>query len=230
MENRRLRKLARRLKSEPQTASPSQGTTVTQDPLKSLIDTVRFGSSFTFAPEPAMMVFRRQFPGFQFCAIHEATAGISFLRLAGAPPEAGSAGPTGGFSIQVSDEFERAVSGNQLVLKVVARAEPGAGSTRFAVAYSTNEVGNSGWRWLDVGPEWSTYEVRYGVAEMVNGNGDFIGLLPDAPGAPAVDVLLIACFVQAKEPEQSGFHRPATAAKLHDSHLPDRSKPSATNG
>ncbi len=58
----------------------------------------------------------------------------------------------------------------------------------MAIAYSTNEVGNSGWKWRDVGVNWGIYELVWKVPKMVIGKGDYIGLLPDKPGAAGVEI------------------------------------------
>ena len=102
---------------------------------------------------------------------------------------------TGGYSIRVSDQTELAASGKPVRVLVVARAAEAASSSRLAVAYSTNEVGNSGWRWFPVGQEWAELEMDYDVPPMKNGRGDFIGLLPDKQGAPAVEVSAVALRV-----------------------------------
>ncbi len=109
------------------------------------------------------------------------------LKLAGGDPYATSHGVTVGFSIRVPDSFEREASERSVRVRVLARSAAAA-PTRMAIAYSTNEVGNSGWRWLEIGPSWEVVEFNWSVPKMQRGHGDFIGLLPDRPGASGVEI------------------------------------------
>ena len=116
------------------------------------------------------------------------------MKLTGGDPSAPSSGFTGGFSIRVPDAFEREASEHTVRVRVLARSA-GDASTRMAVAYSTAEVGNSGWQWCDVGPMWSICELVWKVPKMINGNGDYIGLMPDEPGTPGVEIHSISATV-----------------------------------
>ena len=121
--------------------------------------------------------------------------GRTVLRLSGGANDAPSNGVTGGYSIRVPDAFERAASGRNIRITVVARAEGGIAGTRFAAAYSTNEVGNSGWRWFDVTPGWSVFEMTYSVPQMQDGRGDFIALLPGIRETPGVEICVVTARV-----------------------------------
>jgi hypothetical protein len=128
--------------------------------------------------------------------------GRRILRLSDGNVDASSAGKTGGFSIRVPDAFERLASGRNIRVRVMARAAQGAAAARFAIAYSTNEVGNSGWRWFNVTPQWSIVEMSYSVPQMKNGNGDFIGLLPEPALAPGIEVYVVTAQVPQKRAER----------------------------
>ena len=52
-----------------------------------------------------------------------------------------------------------------------------------AAAYSTNDLGNSGWRLFELTPEPKTHAFDYTLPPLVNGNGDYIGIDPDPEGA-----------------------------------------------
>ena len=123
--------------------------------------------------------------------------GVEYLALADGAVDAQSAGPTHGYSLKVPDEVEKAASGNKITVQAIARATTGAES-RFALAYSTNEVGNSGWRWFTVGEGWSIIAFEYAVPPMIKGNGDFIGILAGSTGKPGVDVGCVSVAVAPK--------------------------------
>jgi hypothetical protein len=158
---------------------------------------------FDFAMADADFVFSPGQPAALASGTHIAHCSTGFdelgrtvLLLAGGDADAPSSGTTGGCSIRVSDAFERAASGRDIRLRVLARAGEGsAAGGRLALAYSTCDVGNSGWHWYDVTPEWSVFEMRYPVPEMKGGNGDFIGLLPGGPGTPTIEIGLVAAAV-----------------------------------
>lgn len=200
MANRRLMKIARRLKSDPK-GTPTQLDGPAQKRDAPLLDSAGADADFVFTPTIAMMALRYLFPSSVTCSVIAEDSGDSFLRLAGGSTAARSSGRTDGFSLQVPDEVEAMASGQSIRLRIVARAQPGAESARLAVAYSTNDVGNSGWRWFELRPDWSVYEMLYKVPEMKTGGGDFIGLLPGGTTASGVDIRFLAVFVQPSQAE-----------------------------
>jgi len=120
--------------------------------------------------------------------------GCEYLCLSNGSSTAASGGITGGYSIRLPDAVEAQASGHPVTVKVAARAIEGSQS-RFALAYSTNEVGNSGWRWFDATPDWSVHAMEWDVPVMRKGNGDFIGILPDIHGKPGTEFGCLAVFV-----------------------------------
>jgi hypothetical protein len=130
-------------------------------------------------------------PGLGYSHDIDLVTGIAFTRLTNGRADAGSTGPTGGYSVRLPDGIEAAASGRRVVVAIVARAANGDES-RFALAYSTNDVGNSRWRWFTVGPQWSVCQFEYDVPRMNKGNGDYVGVLPDSRGQPGVDVCFLA--------------------------------------
>ena len=123
---------------------------------------------------------------------HKAENGVpDFVRIEGRSPGAMSWGRTDGYSIRFPDPLEAAASGRHVSVRVIARAA-GTGKTRFAIAYSTNEVGNSGWHWRGATPDWSVYGMEYDVPVMKNGNGDFVGILPGPEDQFGVEVSFLA--------------------------------------
>ena len=116
------------------------------------------------------------------------------LQVSAGDPKAPSGGATGGYNIRVTDELEAAASSHPIVIKIVARAMEPA-STRLGCAYSTNEVGNSGWMWRTIGPEWAAHEFEYKVPKMKDGRGDFLGLLPSPQGEPGAEIAALAIHI-----------------------------------
>ncbi|MFN7056959.1 hypothetical protein [Hyphomonas sp.] len=92
------------------------------------------------------------------------------------PGRVASGGKTAGLSFQVSDAVELAASGNRIRIHLVTSSET-AGEAYLA--YSTNEVGNSGWMAFETGPEARVAVFEYDVPPMKQGLGDFIGINPN---------------------------------------------------
>lgn len=101
---------------------------------------------------------------------------IGCVTLSRGNPQAPAGGITGGYSIRLPDEIEAAATEHRITLSVIARASNRTGS-RFAIAYSTNGSGNSGWRWYDAASEWSIHTMEYNVPVIKQKNGNFIGIL-----------------------------------------------------
>jgi hypothetical protein len=111
--------------------------------------------------------------------------GKTVLHLSGGDTAAPSGGRTGGFSIRVPDSLEAAASGKRIRVTVSARAAEGE-QAEFSLAYSTNEVGNSGWRKFKASSQFETKSFEYDVPTMKKGYGDYVGILP-VPG-PGVEL------------------------------------------
>jgi hypothetical protein len=100
--------------------------------------------------------------------------------IAGHVAEANSTGRTSGAHIHVPDEFEMVASANSIRVTVELELESAEGTAR--AAYSTSDVGNSGWRSLDIDAESGTATFSYDVPPINNGNGDYLGIDPDPEG------------------------------------------------
>lgn len=99
-----------------------------------------------------------------------------YVTVEGVPqdvPPSGSAGP---IHFRIDSEFERSASGNRIVVTVLARSST---ARKISVAYSTSDVGNSGWQTFDLAPEWRAYVFEYDVPSMRAGNGDYVGFKVD---------------------------------------------------
>jgi len=178
-------------------AAPNPATTAAQARpdaatanLSALRARIERGAAYAQAFDGAFKPY--QIPAGMICLSHaDAATGLAYLRLAEGRADAPSMNQTGGYSVRLPDSIEAAASGRRVAISVIARAA-GARHSRFALAYSTNDVGNSGWRWQDAGPDWAIHTMEYDVPAMNNGNGDFLGVLPDVAGQAGVEICCVA--------------------------------------
>ncbi len=89
---------------------------------------------------------------------------------------------TGGVYVVVPRNIETQISGKQIRVTVLARKRQQA-STEFAVAYSTDQVGNSGWHKFAPTTKYRPYSFTYNVPPMKKANKDYLGIWPDTAGS-----------------------------------------------
>lgn len=157
------------------------------------------GFLFVPSPEAIARLRKREKKKVESIELGDAGEGGKLLKLANGDPEAKSSGLTEGFSIRVPETFEREASAKKVRVQVLARSA-GHESTRMAIAYSTNDVGNSRWRWREVKPTWSLCKMDWKVPQMKKGHGDFIGILPDKHGAPGVEIYSVSATIIEQVP------------------------------
>ena len=121
-------------------------------------------------------------PGASVSTVQVAAGAIPLVRLAGVQSNAPSSGLPGIY-LRLPDQFEKAASAHKVRVTVFARQAADAPSASFALAYSTSEVGNSGWQKFTLTDQLSGYSFTYAVPAMVKGLGDYVGILPDLAGA-----------------------------------------------
>lgn len=88
--------------------------------------------------------------------------------------ERSSAGATSGLSFAIDETFETLASGQQVTVEISARLS--SNDMEFVAAYSTNEVGNSGWQRFAANTEFSVYTFEYNVPQMRAGRLDYVGV------------------------------------------------------
>ena len=59
-------------------------------------------------------------------------------------------------------------------------------------AYSTNDVGNSGWRAMKLTPNFVDYEFTYEVPVLGKGGRDYIGLFPSKEDVEIKEVSVVS--------------------------------------
>lgn len=111
---------------------------------------------------------------------HEMTDLDGAVRISGHVPGLYSTGTTGGAFIRLDDEFEADAAANVVRVSVTLSGPEGA---RAALAYSTNDLGNSGWQSFILTAAPTTHSFDYAVPPLAHGNGDFLGIDPDPDGA-----------------------------------------------
>lgn len=107
-----------------------------------------------------------------------------YATLSGDFASAGAGGKTAGIVFSLPEDVEAAVSGQEVTISVITRGGP------FKLAYSTADVGNSGWMEGAASEDWTVTEFTYAVPEMENGRGDFIGIVPT--GSQPVEVMSVS--------------------------------------
>lgn len=91
-----------------------------------------------------------------------------------------STGTTGGAFQRLEEGFEARAAGKTLRVSVTMSGPAGGVA---ALAYSTNDLGNSGWRPFALTQEPVAHSFDYTLPPLVHGNGDFVGIDPDPEGA-----------------------------------------------
>jgi hypothetical protein len=79
---------------------------------------------------------------------------------------------------QVKDYSDKTVQ-----ITVIAAKAKENGSAEFAVAYSTAEVGNSGWKKFTPGEKFASYSFKYKIPTCKECKPDFIGVWADTKGS-----------------------------------------------
>ncbi|ARU00905.1 LysM peptidoglycan-binding domain-containing protein [Yoonia vestfoldensis] len=111
---------------------------------------------------------------------HEITDEGGAVRISGHVPGLYSTGTTGGAFIRLDEDFEADAAAQTVRVSVTLSGPEGA---RAALAYSTNDLGNSGWQSFILTPAPTTHSFEYAVPPLAHGNGDFLGIDPDPDGA-----------------------------------------------
>ena len=98
-----------------------------------------------------------------------------------------SSGSTGGVFIQVVENGVN-TAGKKVLIEFMAKKPSTSSSNEFALAYSTNSVGNSNWNMFTPTTNWEKYSFSYNV-NSTNENMDYLGVWGDT-SASGLGVLI----------------------------------------
>lgn len=124
-----------------------------------------------------------------------ATVRDGFVTLGGGVATSASSGKISeGYTVVLPDAFEANASGRTIRMTVLARAT--STPVNFKLAYSTNEVGNSGWQMFEAGVGFTEHAFEWSVPPMKDGRGDFAGIQPPLAGEGTIDVAWLSLTIK----------------------------------
>lgn len=94
-----------------------------------------------------------------------------------------SSGTTGAARIAIPEHIALSFAGKRIRVSLYAKKPASNASSQFAVAYSTNDTGNSGWQYFTPSTSWQRFEFIYDVPEPVSGGSDWLGVWADTSGS-----------------------------------------------
>ena len=112
----------------------------------------------------------------------------------GVAPPASSGRISEAYTVVLPDAFEANASGRTIRMTVLARAT--STPVNFRLAYSTNEVGNSGWKVFEAGVAFTEHTLEWAVPPMKDGCGDFAGIQPPLAGEGTIDVAWLSLTIK----------------------------------
>ena len=104
---------------------------------------------------------------------------------------------TGGVYLTIPTEIALAFAGRRVRVTVFAKKPAANAASEFAVAYSTNETGNSGWIRFAPTTAWAAFSFLYVVPAPLFGGADFLGIWADTSNAgkkTLIDHVVIQAF------------------------------------
>lgn len=115
---------------------------------------------------------------------------------------ADASGTTVATRIVIPEAVALAFGGRRVRISLYAKQPATNAATAFAVAYSTNDVGNSGWQQFTPTTSWTRFEFTYDVSNPGVGGVDYLGICGDANGAgngTLVDLVTIETVANENE-------------------------------
>ncbi|MEQ9315712.1 MAG: hypothetical protein RLN72_07655 [Henriciella sp.] len=133
------------------------------------------------------------------------------ITISGEGKVGAASGATTGAAFVIDGDEEARIGGNMVVVRILAK---GAEGTTMHVAYSTNDVGNSGWQAFPLTGSFEEYSFKMGVARVNKGGNDYLGFVPKggdvAIAAVGIDITeRPAAPAPAEEPAAAPVEEPA---------------------
>ena len=113
-----------------------------------------------------------------------------------------SSGTTGGAYLTIPERIALGFANKRIKVTVYAKQPSSNASSSFAVAYSTSDVGNSGWQSFTPTTSWAPYSFVYDVPVPNAGGTDFLGIWADTSNSGKsilIDNIVIESFVKDGE-------------------------------
>lgn len=122
---------------------------------------------------------------FQFTTADARTGTASLL--ASATYDSGTVNPASSGAgdtiyIEIPDALRDLFQGQRVVVEIFAKQGPTTPTSSFALAYSTNSIGNSGWSSFTAQSSWEKHSFEYDVPVGNNTSTDYIIINPDITG------------------------------------------------
>lgn len=102
-----------------------------------------------------------------------------------------SSGIPGGAYIAIPEQVALVFAGRRIVVGCYAKTPSSGGASKFSIAYSTNDVGNSGWREFTPTTSWANYTFTYDVPVPLTGGSDYLGIQGFTDGDIYIDNVFI---------------------------------------
>jgi hypothetical protein len=125
-----------------------------------------------------------------FGLTYDDDGGIGRIIIRGTREAPAPHGRTQGVSLELPDDLEQTLAGHRIAVTLIARSNSDTPTIR--AAYSTNDVGNSGWRDLSLTPEYMAVSFNFNVPPADRGQGEYLGMLPPATGEAEIAFVAIS--------------------------------------
>lgn len=94
-----------------------------------------------------------------------------------------SSGVTGSIALEIPSNIAvNRLADTTIIVSVTAKQPTSGASSQFAIAYSTNDAGNSGWHTFTPTTTWQEYSFEYTVPTPNTGGTDWLGIWGDTSG------------------------------------------------
>ncbi len=116
-----------------------------------------------------------------------------------------SSGTTGAARIAIPEHIALSFAGKRIRVSLYAKKPASNASSQFAVAYSTNDTGTSGWQYFTPSTSWQRFEFIYDVPEPVSGGPDWLGVWADTSGS-GKGVIVDRITIETLSPKITAFN------------------------